>query len=240
MLGHINGSSNPLHHLNLTRRLHDLLAFPQISSYQATYLWHPGSHSPACPAPSRPSSVIICTTLGQIPQDSSFPWHTMIAHCAPTLAVQSSAHLLFFPTGTISLSVSQLPPSPSTPLISLQPPAKWIMRSISPPRPSGLFLSLHAQPASSPLPATSRPKTPCRLTIQYGGQFVSMNLLIKHLHQNHVWLPGSLLIMQPHTQLGYFPSCLWNSHDESIWTCILNTVLGNTNVNHEPYETSRY
>lgn len=79
----------------------------------------------------------------------------------PPLPAFNPQLVSFFLTGTISLSVSQLPPSPFTPLISLQPPAKWIMRSISPPRPSGLFHSLHAQPASSPLPATTRPKTPC-------------------------------------------------------------------------------
>lgn len=157
MLEHVNGSSN-LHWFNLTRSLHDLLTLPQISSCQTAYLWLPGSHSLACPAPPRPSSVIICTTLAQIPHDSSVPWHTLIA--PPALLAVNPQLISFFPTGTISLSVSQLPPSPSTPLISLQPPAKWIMRSISPPRPPGLFHSLRAQPASPPLPAATRLQTP--------------------------------------------------------------------------------
>lgn len=143
-------------------------------------------------ARSNSSQLVLSLTHDDCP-----PW--------PPLSAFNPQLISVFPTGTISLSVSQLPPSPSTPLISLQPPAKWIMRSISPPRPSGLFHSLHAQPASPSLPATTRPKTP---GLQYGGQFVSMNLLTKHLHRNDFWLPGSFLITKPYPQLCHFPSCL--------------------------------
>lgn len=215
MLKHVNGSSNPLHWFNLTRSLHDLLALPQISSCQTTYLWLPGSHSLACPAPPRPSSVIICTTLAQIPHDSSVPWHTLIAPPPALLAVNPQL-ISFFPTGTISLSVSQLPPSPSTPLISLQPPAKWIMRSISPPRPPGLFHSLCAQPASPPLPAATRLRTPpASSTYNVEANSFQRSCSRSAYAEKSFWLPGYFLIMKPieHVQLCHFPPCLCNLRD---------------------------
>lgn len=117
MLEHVNGSSNPLHWFNLTRSLHDLLALSQISSYQTTYLWLPGSHSLACPAPSRPSSVIICTTLAQIPP---FPDTHWLPPRPPR--GQSPAHLLFsngnhfslrLPAASQSLHSTNLPAASS-------------------------------------------------------------------------------------------------------------------------------
>lgn len=145
-----------IHWFNLTRSLHDLLALPQISScHPVMTSWFP------FPCLSSTIQAIVCHNLHNSRSNSSRLLRSLThADCPPALLAVNPQLISFFPTGTISLSVSQLPPSPSTPLISLQPPAKWIMRSISPPRPPGLFHSLRAQPASPPLLAATRLQTP--------------------------------------------------------------------------------